>query len=282
VRIANVHAGRAITFVGGLLLLGVIGGCAQAVPPVSAKVVRRFRAREANQAVAVDDKFFYAIGDAVIGKYEKATGQRVGGWQGDTGGPILHLNSGVVVGPELYCAHSNYPLTPMVSSIEVFDTERMAHLRSLPLPSGLGSATWVDHDDGSWWVTFAHYSGKGGEPGKGSDATRLERFTETWHREEEWSFPAAVVSRWETMSSSGGTLAAPRVFYTTGHHAPELYVLEVPAAGRELVLRAIILTESEGQGIALDRHEGTLYSIQRRTGEVIESALPAGVASGRR
>jgi hypothetical protein len=76
------------------------------------------------------------------------------------------------------------------------------------------------------------------------------------------------------MSSSGGTVAAGRVFYTTGHDAPEIYVVEVPAAASELRLRRIIRVESEGQGIALDRDEGYLYSIQRRTREVIVSALP--------
>jgi hypothetical protein len=237
-------------------------------------VVRRFRALEAYQGVAVDDRFFYAIGAVTIGKYEKLTGRRAGGWREESGGPISHLNSGVVFGHELYCAHSNYPATPMASSIEVFDTERMAHIRSFPLPSGFGSATWVDYGDGSWWVTFANYSGKGGEPNRGSEATRLVRFTDAWHRQDTLAFPADVISRWRKMSSSGGTLATRGVFYTTGHDAPELYVVEVPSAGHELILRAIIPIESEGQGIAIDRAEGVLYSIQRRTGEVLVSVLP--------
>jgi hypothetical protein len=265
---------RTIALAWGLLLaagaaLWQLTGAAPA-----ASVIRRFPAAEARQAVAVDDRFFYAIGDRAIGKYDKATGRRVGGWSGDAAGPIRHLNSGVVIGRELYCAHSNYPLTPMVSSVEVFDTDQMAHLRSVPLPSGLGSATWIVRGDGAWWVTFAHYGGRGGEPGKGPEATRLVRFSPDWKREASWSFPAAVVSRWGAMSSSGGALAAGRLFYTTGHDAPELYVLEVPARGGELVLRAIVPAESEGQGIALDGRKGTLYSIQRRTGEVLESTLP--------
>lgn len=268
------YTGRTAITVGALFCLGMAASCAQAKAPAPAKVIRRFRAAEASQGVAVDGRFFYAIGDAAIGKYEKLTGRRTGGWRGDSGGPITHLDSGVVIGHELYCAHSNYPVTPMVSSIEVFDTDQMTHIRSLPLPSGLGSATWVDYGDGSWWVTFAHYSGKGGEPGKGSEATTLVRFTDAWRRQEAWSFPADVISRWGKMSSSGGVLAAPRMFYTTGHDAPELYVLEVPSAGHELILRAIIRIESEGQGIAIDRTEGLLYSIQRRTGEVIASVLP--------
>ena len=253
--------------------------CAQPRPAV-ARVVRRFRAPEATQAVAVDGHFFYAIANAEIGKYEKGTGRRVGGWKGQPGGPITHLNSGFVVGHELYCAHSNYPHTPMMSSVEVFDTDRMLHLRSLALPQGLGSATWVAYTDGSWWVNFANYSGKGGEPGQGSEATRLVRLTADWRPAEIWMYPASVVARWGTMSSSGGTLAGSRVFYTTGHDAPEIYVVEVPRAGTELELRTIIRTESQGQGLALDRAERRLYSIQRRTGEVIVSVLPDLGSSG--
>lgn len=257
--------------IGGIVMLVLAAACTRTS---SARVVRRFPAAEASQAVAVDAGFFYAIDDAAIGKYEKTTGRRVSGWQAAPGDSITHLNSGVVIGHELLCANSNYPQTPMVSSVEVFDPDRMVHLRSVPLPPGLGSATWLDYSDGSWWVTFAHYSGKGGERGKGSDATRLARVADDWRPLELWSFPPAVVKRWGTMSSSGGTAAARRLFYTTGHDAPEIYVLDVPTDATELRLRRIIRVESEGQGIALDRDEGLLYSIQRRTREVIVSALP--------
>ena len=258
-------------FVAGILCLAFAGACK---PTQAARVVRRFRTTEASQAVAVDPRFFYAIDDAAIGKYDKTTGQRVSGWTANPSESITHLNSGVVIGHELLCANSNYPETPMVSSVEVFDTDRMVHARSLPLPSGLGSATWLDYSDGSWWITFANYSGKGGEPGKGSDATRLARVGNDWRPVQLWSFPSAVVRRWGTMSSSGGAAAADRVFYTTGHDAQEIYVVEVPAEGSELRLRRIVRFESEGQGIALDRDQGLLYSIQRRTREVIVSSLP--------
>jgi hypothetical protein len=150
----------------------------------------------------------------------------------------------------------------------------MAHVRRVPLPNGLGSATWVDDTGGSWWVTFANCAGEGGEPGKGPDATTLVRFDRDWREQGAWFFPRAVVSRWDGMSSSGGTWADERRLYTTGHHAPELYVLELPESGRELRLAGIISIESEGQGIAVDRAAGLLYSIQRRTHEVLVSKLP--------
>jgi hypothetical protein len=76
------------------------------------------------------------------------------------------------------------------------------------------------------------------------------------------------------MSSSGGVWVDDKRLYTTGHHAPEIYVLEVPGTGNELTLGEILRFESEGQGIAVDRTASHLYSIQRRTREVLVSALP--------
>lgn len=252
-----------------------VGEAQPDVPSSSvAPVLRRFPAAEASQAVAVDGAYFYAIGNAAIGKYDKATGRLAARWEGQPDGPIAHLNSGVVLGSELYCAHSYYPRTPMESSIEVFDTERMVHIRSMPLPAGHGSATWVDYGDRAWWVAFAHYSERGGEPGKGSEATRLVRFNNDWRQDKSFAFPKEVVARWGVMSSSGGTLTAKRVFSTTGHDARELYVLRVPRFGRTLGLRQIVGMESEGQGIAMDRAERLLYGIQRRTREVLVSVLP--------
>jgi hypothetical protein len=255
-----------------LLLTAVT--CAAQPAAAPARVLRRYPAAEAKQAVAVDDRFFYAIDDAAIGKYEKKTGHRVGGWQGEAGGHVKHLNSGIIFGGQLYAAHSNYPETPMVSSIEVFDTGRMSHARSIALPSGIGSATWVDQADGDWWVTFANYAGNGGEPGKGPETTTLVRFDSNWHQKGQWRFPAEVIARWDGMSSSGGTWTTGHRLITTGHHARELYLLELPAAGSALVLRAVIPMESEGQGIALDRAAGELYSIQRQGREVLVSKLP--------
>ncbi len=254
-----------------LLLVAFLGACASRHP---AEAVRRFHAAEANQGVAVDAKFFYAIDGAAIGKYDKRSGARVGGWT-DTSGKITHLDSGIVVGGELYCAHSNYPATPMVSSLEVFETDRLAHIRSIPLPQGIGSATWVDRANDAWWVTFANYAGKGGEPGKGPETTKLVRFDSEWQPQDWWTFPAALVQRWNGMSSSGGVWLEGKGLYTTGHDARELYVLDLPASGHELTLKAIVPFESEGQGIAIDSAEGLLYSIQRRTRDVIVSKLPA-------
>ena len=95
--------------------------------------VRRFAAPEANQAVAVDASHFYAIGNHVVAKYDKKTGKRLAAWEGEKARPLIHLNSGIVRNGILYCAHSNYPGIPMVSSIEMWNTKTMrrpAHLAS--------------------------------------------------------------------------------------------------------------------------------------------------------
>lgn len=256
-------------------LLAAVLAAASALAQQNAavQVVRRYPAEQATQGVAVDGTSFYAIASAAIGKYDLSTGRRTALWQETAGGRIGHLNSGVVIGSELHCAHSNYPETPMVSSIEVFDTRTLAHLRSVPLPSGLGSATWVDRRRGDWWIAFAHYAGKGGEPGKGPEATRLVRFDQSWRQKGSWSFPPEVVARWDGMSSSGGVWVGDRRLVTTGHHAPELYILDLPARGSQLSLHRILPVESEGQGIAWDRRSRLLYSIQRRTREVLAAKL---------
>lgn len=202
-------------------------GLAQGAPP-SAAVIKRYPAPEARQAVAVNAQHFYAITNARIGKYEKATGTRVAEWVGPSGGPIRHLNSGIVRDGRLYCAHSNYPETPMVSSIEIFDARTLTHVGSHSFGFGHGSATWVDARDGQWWVAFAHYAGKGGEPGRGPEYTALVRYDADWREQESWAFPRAVVERWDGMSSSGGVWGADGLLYTSGHHSTELSRPEGP------------------------------------------------------
>jgi hypothetical protein len=239
----------------------------------AATVVQRWPADEARQGVAVDAAAFYAIDDRAIGKYDKATGRKLAEWRAERGDGVIHLNSGVVVDGELLCAHSNYPAVPMRSSIEVFDAATLRRLRRQDLGTGRGSATWVDRHDRSWWVGMAHYSGRGGERGRGSEHTTLRQFDLGWNERAAWRFPAAVVARWGAMSNSGGVWRGRRL-YTTGHDEPRVYVLELPASGDVLRLVETIAIESAGQGIALDGGGELLYSVQRDARRVIVSRLP--------
>ena len=236
--------------------------------------VRRFSTEEATQGVAVDADHFYAITNRRIGKYDKQSGERVDEWVGAADGPIIHLDSGIVRDGRLYCAHSNYPGVPMVSSIEIFDTETMDHVGSHSFGIFGGSATWVDWAKGHWWVAFGHYAGFGGVADQGPAWTNVVQFDESWRRVSGYVYPSDVVERFERMSNSGGTWGTDGQLYATGHDEGEVFVLSLPTAGSVLELREILPVTAEGQGIAWDRGEpGTLYSIIRSSREVVVSKL---------
>lgn len=233
-------------------------------------VVRRIPAAEARQGVAVDQKYFYAIGNRVIGKYDKRTAALIRRWEAADDEPIVHLNSGAVIDGKLYCAHSNYPGVPMSSSIEVFDTDTLSHLHSHAFGVFEGSATWVDRHDGSWWVAFANYEGKGGQVGRGPEATSLVRFDSSWNVEARYRFPAEIIERFGTRSNSGGVWGTDGLLYATGHDAAEIYVLELPETGTVLDLVEIVPAAIEGQGIAWDpTSSGALYAALKSAGQIV-------------
>lgn len=240
--------------------------------------VRRFSAPEARQGVAVDERSFYAIGDRAIGKYDKRNGTKVAEWRAPEGGPIQHLNSGSVVGGRLYCAHSNYPNLPMASSIEIFEITSLRHVasHSFAAPEGpstvlrTGSATWIARRDRHWWVGFAHYDGRGGEPGKGTQFSRVVVFDDEWRYVTAYRFPDELVQRFRPYSNSGGAWRADAYLYATGHSAQEMYVLRLPTVGSVFELAEIVQVPIAGQGIDWDLSEPwTLYGIDKDRREVI-------------
>lgn len=254
-----------------LLLVVAFAACAHrhSAASRSFEVVRRFAAPEAGQGIAVDATHFYAIDDRRIGKYDKLTGQRIRHWAAGNDDSIIHLNSGVIIDGKLYCAHSNYPAVPMVSSIEVFDAQSLEHIGTRPLTNAVGSATWVQRVDDTWWVAFANYDGRGGQTGRGPSATTLMRYDRSWRAETSYTFPPEVIDRFGSRSNSGGSWRNGLI-YATGHDAPEIYLLELPAMGRELRLVEIVPAPVAGQGIAWDATEpGMLYGIIKKAREVV-------------
>jgi hypothetical protein len=185
--------------------------------------LKRFKADEAHQGVAVDAEHFYAITNAAIGKYRKDTGERVGTWKdAKADGHIKHLNAGMVLDGKLWCAHSNYPEMPMKSSVEVFDPKTMQHLESIDLTDAGGSLTWVDRRDGWWYACFAQYA-KTGDPAR----TRVVRFDLNWK-----PLPRSASRRdggevWQEQQLRR-QLWPDRHLFITGHDAQELYVLDLP------------------------------------------------------
>jgi hypothetical protein len=234
--------------------------------------IRRHAAPEATQAVAVDTKHFYAIGNRVIGKYDKASGRRLNQWSAPADSPIRHLNSGVVRSGKLYCAHSNFPDYPEVSSVEIWDTATLKHVGTHSFGIYEGSLTWIDWHEDSWWAVFAHYTEKVNDNTHARDArwTSLVRFDDKWHRQAGWVFPAAVIERFQPHSSSGGGWGPGGRLFVTGHDRRELYELELPDAGSTLRLRATHPIPITGQGICWDpSNPGTLYGIDRPNGHVV-------------
>jgi hypothetical protein len=234
--------------------------------------VRRLPAAEAHQGVAADGEFIYAIGDHAIGKYRKATGERVGGWECPKGEPLIHLNAGVVDRGVLYCAHSNFPGVPMLSSVEMFDPATMKPIGAHSFGRSDGSLTWIDRYQDGWVACFVHYGKTGGEPGKGPEWTRLVQFDHAWRPIGGWAFPAALVAKLGTrgFSFSGGAFGPGGKLFVTGHDDAALFVLSIPPSGPTLHWDATIPIAAQGQAFGWDPQEpGAFYSLSRKASEVI-------------
>ncbi len=240
--------------------------------------LRHYVAPEATQAVAVDREHFYAIGNQVIGKYDKNTGKLVNRWTASEKLPLVHLNSGIVLNSELICAHSNFPSYPEVSSIEIWDTQNLEHVRSHSLGICEGSLTWVDWHDDAWWAVFGHYSEKVNDDPHAKDArwTSLVKFDREWRRMAGWVFPQEVVARFEPHSCSGGAWARNGMLYCTGHDRGELYELALPHSASTLRLVETWHVPITGQGFAWDTTvHGKFFGINRPLGQVVAVQLPS-------
>lgn len=224
---------------------------------------------EAGQGVGVDGGFFYAVDDRAISKYEKKTGVLVKRWEGERGGPIIHLDGAFVRGGRLYAAHSNYPSWPMTSSLEVWDTATLEHVGTHSFGINWGSLTWVDFQAGHWWMVFANYDqplGPNKTPYGYKVATQLIKFTEDFRMVEAWTLPRSVLDRFGVMSNSGGSWGPDGFLYLTGHDLGELYKMRLPKSGSVLEWVATIPIDVRGQGIAWDRSDaGVIYGVVRAT-----------------
>ena len=238
--------------------------------------ITRFDAAEALQGAAVDEQYAYAIVNFAIGKYERRSGERVGGWIGKRRGLIAHLNSCLVLDAQLWCANSNHPEVPMASSVEVFDTASMAHVGSHSL--GLmdeGSLTWFDRYDDGWIAGFAHYNDDTGEPFKSNAYAGVHSFDRQWRRTGGWRLPPPLIERMAPQAASGGALGSDGLLYLFGHHKPELYVLAKPTMGPTLLHVATISIDAEGQAFAFDPGDArVIWAISRPNRQLRAFRLP--------
>ncbi|QDT65972.1 hypothetical protein [Calycomorphotria hydatis] len=281
--------------------------------------VERFYAKEALQGVAVDEKYFYAIVNKHIGKYDKKTGEKVDSFSADKELlPLIHMNSGVYSDGLLIVSHSNFNQIPATSSIEVFKTEPLKHYFSISLGTVDGSMTAFDvgpvfrlgeevRVPRNAFAVFAHYSENPEWTGRGTRWTRATEYDiddigkittsykektdsdDQYHfgvsaKAENWVFPQSVIEQFEPHSCSGASIGADGLIYATGHDLEEVYVLQKPYAGSVLEHYDTLPVTFHGQAIAWDRTEGSrdlLYAIDRPTSQVVVSRLIKNEAGGR-
>ncbi|WP_336977292.1 hypothetical protein [Altererythrobacter fulvus] len=269
---ALVSAGAAL-FALPLHAAEAIGLSAEAPSPPPAPVVLTIDAPEADQGVASDGTYVYAIDNDRIGKYEIASGRKVGEWAGE---PALfpHMNSCTVAEGELVCAASNYPRVPQTSAIEFFSLDPVEHIRTVSLGFMPGSLTVLDRHDGAWWAVFANYDGKGGVPGRGHQYTLLAKLDDQFRIAQSWAFPPEVLARMAPYSCSGMSWGDDGLLYASGHDRPEVYALALPEAGSTLRLVAVHGTANDGQAIDWDpKVPRRLWSVSREGGKVIASTI---------
>jgi len=242
--------------------------------------IRRFTTPEARQGVVADERFIYVIDNFTLGKFDKKTFARVGGWQGEKGGPVIHLNAGIIHEGKLVLAHSNFPEVPMAGSIEWFDPETMLPAGSQSIGAYFGSVNWVLRHEGAWFVCFAHYGNRAAEPNRDPTWTSLVRFDDQWRRTGGWVFPKAIYAHiGGAYTLSGGAFGPGGYLYVTGHDDPELYVMRFPKQGSVLEWLGTIPIQAEGQAFAWDPVDPwVFYSLVRSTREVVISRLIPGAA----
>ncbi len=236
---------------------------ATAAEPVAWKQTGTLAAPEAIQAAAADREFVYAISSTQVAKYDRQSCQRIA----LSTGPAAHLNSGFLWKGKLYCAHSNYPLTPERSELKVLDVQSMELSTAKDFGNFGGSLTWSIRHAGYWWCNFARY-------GKDNSQTFLVKFDDDWHELARYTYPPEIIRRLGGYSLSGGLWRGGSL-RVTGHDDPVLFEIKLPDEGSVLELVGEQQVPFTGQGIAADPLTGGLVGIHRAKREVIFATADA-------
>jgi hypothetical protein len=245
------------------IVLPAIGALVSAGPllkaqePTAFVATRSLAAPEANQAAAADERFVYAIDNRRIAQYDRLTGERVA----LSSGEALHLNSGYLWEGKLYCAHSNYPLTPAQSEILVLDPGSMKLTSFKQFGASRGSLTWCVRHADHWWCNFAHY-------GDTNSKTVLVKLDDQWREHGAWTYPPEVIADLGRYSISGGLWRGEELL-VTGHDKRVVYRLRLPSTGSVLKWIETHPAPFPGQGIAIDPVTGGLVGIDRARKRVV-------------
>lgn len=228
----------------------------QAAEPLPTPGAARWKATltipapEANQAAAADERYFYAIANAVVARYDRQTRERVA----VSTGPAKHLNSGYFWEGKLYLTHTAYA-KPEQSELKALDPATMQLTTYKDFGDFGGSITWALRHEGKWWANFARY-------GKENAGTFLVEFDDGWKERRRFTYPPAVIETLGSASLSGGVWLGNEIL-ATDHDHRVIYRLKLPAEGT--VLELIDRQESPfpGQGIAIDPVTKGLIGIDR-------------------
>lgn len=247
-----------------------------AVQELMAEETARFPASEAGQGVAANATHVYAIGNFVIARYNRKSGEREALWRGPRGGMIGHMNSCFIEDNALWCANSNHPRLPFANSIEIFDAKTLKHRRSIPLGvMDEGSLVWFDRVGEGWIMGLSQYNDETGLSFKNNSFSEVSLHDDAWRRIGGWALPPALVERMAPQAASGGAIGPDGLLYLMGHDRPEMYVLAKPPMGPYLIHIATIAIDAEGQ--AFDFVEGSareMCAISRPKREIRCFRLP--------
>jgi hypothetical protein len=233
-----------------------------AADPAAWSVVREIPAPEAHQAAAADERFFYAITNKAVAKYDRQSGMRLA----LSTGPAEHLNSGFLHERRLYCAHSNYPKQPEKSEIKVLNPLSMELTTFHDFGNYGGSLTWCLWKDGRWWCHFAKYGAANGD-------SFLVEFDESWNELRRFTWPKEVLDHIGKNSLSGAVWRGDTLL-ATGHDVPLLFRVRLPEAGSVLQFVETQTIPFTGQGLATDPVTNGLIGISRKQKKLILASPP--------
>ncbi len=223
---------------------------------------RVYKVKEAQQGVAIDKRYFYAISNNSIGKYERKSGKGVLHKKL----PFKHLNGGKIINGDLVVVN-NPAGQPEGNALIWLDPLTLEIIDIMKLPYLQGSLTWVDWAWDKWWICDAYYKKKAKD-------TTIYCFDQNWNLEGYWKLPKKVVESIEPYSLSGGAWFG-EYLCVTGHDKPEMYILQMPANRIHAKLLRTVQVCFDGQGFSFERGKGSVYvwGIRREESVVVRCSV---------
>ena len=223
---------------------------------------RIYKAKEATEGVAIDKRYFYAIGHDKVGKYSRKSGKRVIAKKL----PFKHIKGGKIVNDDLVIINTP-PGRPEQNALIWLDVETLEMIDMMTLPHIQGEITWIDWAWEKWWICDAQYK-------KNVKETTIYCFNPDWVLEGFWKLPKDVVRSIEPKSLSGGAWFG-EMLCVSGYEKPELYVLDLPEKKIHAKLLRLLLVCFDGQGFTFERGKESVYAwgTRRDKGLVVRCAI---------